>query len=337
MDCQDTGNQLERYDQQVFSEDHQSDDIDYCTAKQRNEIRLDDKNKHVFHHDMCMVNGQGIGHRQNIKLSLHDKRCLVCNERFPRRDHLIKHMRVVHDILQPYQCVSCLKRYSNYKCLKRHRQSVCHRRKADWCKDEFKHLEAREYVKTDADDDDDGDDTVIDSSDTYSYGESVFHCVFCSKPFFRKSALLKHIKELHKVIQPYQCVSCLKRYASCNTLWTHRNSFCRKQGSIKGTDSYTHPSFITNCCFRKCELALDDVLSCKIINDNKIAMMKTEVLVGYVTSYLFECFSRFLKTGRIFGRISGAESFINGTLQVPVDYIFYGDKDSLYDLMVNMK
>ena len=74
-------------------------------------------------------------------------------------------MREMHDIVQPYQCVNCLKRYCDYEGLKRHRTTTSFTNQGGYC-----------------------GDTIIDSSDTYMHDESVFHCVFCSKPFFSKSS-----------------------------------------------------------------------------------------------------------------------------------------------------
>ena len=59
------------------------------------------------------------------------------------------------------------------------------------------------------------------------------------------------------------------------------------------------------------------------------------MIVGFVPSNLVERFSQFLRTGKILARISGAESLIGNTLELPVDYMFYGDKASVYNLIIS--
>ena len=168
------------------------------------------------------------------------------------------------------------------------------------------------------------------------YGVSVLDCMFCTESFPRKSALLQHMKTSHDIIQPYQCISCLKRYSSYKTLQQHRRSFCRRFKRVKETaPSYTHPSFITECRFEKRIPTFGDMLSCVSIKDGKLALVHANEVVGYVPLHLVDKFSKFLRNGNIKARIAGAVICVcckNG-LEIPVDYIFYGEKDSLYKLI----
>ena len=51
--------------------------------------------------------------------------CVVCDTTFHRKNLLMKHMRIEHGILQPYQCFACLKRYACLSSLCNHRRLYC--------------------------------------------------------------------------------------------------------------------------------------------------------------------------------------------------------------------
>ncbi len=92
-----------------------------------------------------------------------------------------------------------------------------------------------------------------------------------------------------------------------------------------------------NCCFRNNGPNFDDLLSCITIDDTRIAMVVSNRVVGYVPSNMVESFSEFLQVGKIITKIRGAEILINNVVKIPVDYIFYGNKESLYNLIAQIE
>ena len=57
-----------------------------------------------------------------------------------------------------------------------------------------------------------------------------FECVFCITSFTRKYSLLRHMRQVHGILQPYQCIDCSKRFAANQTLGRHRRSVCHRNG-----------------------------------------------------------------------------------------------------------
>ena len=160
-----------------------------------------------------------------------------------------------------------------------------------------------------------------------------FECVFCISPFQRKGTLLTHMREAHGILQPYQCIACLKRYATYKTLWKHRRSFCRRSIDKKETGTYTHSSFIGGCNLKNWTPIFGDMLPCVCIENDDVAVFNAGEIVGYVPQRLSNLFTELLYSGTINVRIAGAVIDRGYGLEMPVDYMFHGDKHRLYKII----
>ena len=160
-------------------------------------------------------------------------------------------------------------------------------------------------------------------------------CTLCAILFSSKPILLMHMKQVHGVLQPYQCFACLKRYASSHMLYQHRRSACKRREDLQQEDSgtYTLPSFVFHCQLDKWSPTYGDMLSCMSVEGGDVAVMNTDKIVGLIPQSLTNAFQEFLHHGTIHARIAGAA--VNGLsgLQIPVDYMFNGNKQCLYNLI----
>ena len=130
-----------------------------------------------------------------------------------------------------------------------------------------------------------------------------FRCVLCMISFKRKSLLLNHIKAIHGILQPYQCIACLKRYSSYKTLSNHRRSVCKGEESNTETGTYTLAS-----CIREYHPTpiLGDRFVC-LRQDDAVVVTHAETMVGHVPRNLSSIFSEFLDNGMITARLAGVE------------------------------
>ena len=165
---------------------------------------------------------------------------------------------------------------------------------------------------------------------------SKFECVFCITPFQRKGTLLMHMREAHGILQPYQCIACSKRYASYKTLWKHRRSFCRGSIHTKETGTYTHSAFIGGCQLKNWTPIFGDMLPCVSHENYDVAVFNAGEIVGYVPQRLSNIFTKFLHSGTINVRIAGAVIDRGYGLEIPVDYIFHGDRHRLCKIIEHL-
>ena len=166
-------------------------------------------------------------------------------------------------------------------------------------------------------------------------------CMLCNISFPWKSRLLKHMKVEHGILQPYQCIACLKRFSSGKTLCHHRRLHCRRKNEM-GT--YSFPSFIRGYhAYQKTWAPIfGDMLTCIPENDNKydntaVAVMYADKLAGHLPRSLSSTFSKFLSDGTITARISGIVVDQGYGLEIPVTYIFNGNRQSLYKLIASVE
>ena len=160
-----------------------------------------------------------------------------------------------------------------------------------------------------------------------------FECVFCIASFQRKRTLLRHMREEHGILQPYQCMACSKRFATYYTLWRHRRSVCRRNGQTKETGSYTHSAFISGCQLKNWTPIFGNMLPCVCIENDYVAVFNAGKIAGYVPQRLSNIFTKFLHSGTINARIAGAVIDRGYGLEIPVDYIFHGEKERLHKII----
>ena len=143
----------------------------------------------------------------------------------------------------------------------------------------------------------------------------------------------------HDILQPYQCISCSKRYANYSTLKVHRRSFCRQlQNEMVNTSStYTLSSFMYDCTLENWTPIFGDMLTCCKSDDEDVTILYVGEVVGRVSRHLSAIFSKFLTSGTIHARIAGAVIDCGYGLQVPVDYIFNGEQFHLYQLIAKVE
>ena len=160
-------------------------------------------------------------------------------------------------------------------------------------------------------------------------------CLFCNTSFPRKSALLNHMKTEHGILQPYQCIACLKRFSSGETLYNHRRLYCRRKNVVKSSKlgTYSLSSFIYECQLTNWTPIFGDMLTCLCIDNDNLAVMYAGRLVGHVPRDLSSTFSKFLSNGTITARISGTVVDLGNGPEVPVDYMFKSNRQSLYKLI----
>ena len=100
------------------------------------------------------------------------------------------------------------------------------------------------------------------------------------------------------------------------------------------TAAYTLPSFIYDCHLDNWSPTYGDMLSCIWRDgDNFVAVMFIDQIVGRVPQSLTNAFLQFLKNGSIHVRIAGTVIECVYGIQIPVDYIFNGDKQCLSRLI----
>ena len=160
-----------------------------------------------------------------------------------------------------------------------------------------------------------------------------FECVFCITSFTRKDSLLRHMREIHGILQPYQCIACSKRFANNQTLGRHRRSVCRRNRQTKETGTYTHSAFIVGCQIKNWTPVFGNMLPCVCIENDDVAVFNAGEIAGYVPRRLSNIFTKFLHSGTINARIAGAVIDRGYGLEIPVDYIFHGDKQCLHKII----
>ena len=137
------------------------------------------------------------------------------------------------------------------------------------------------------------------------------------------------MKKDHRILQPLQCISCSKRYSSCQSLWQHRRGFCKGGRNVE-TGTYTLSSF-----FRVIENLMPsfgDILMCMggtVIYD--------DCEVGEVPKNISNIFMKFLENGTIHARIAGTLFDRGYGLEIPVDFIFNGNRRGIDELLENIE
>ena len=75
------------------------------------------------------------------------------------------------------------------------------------------------------------------------------------------------------------------------------------------------------------------MLPCVCTENNDVAVFNAAEIVAYVPQRLSNIFRKFLHSGTINVRIAGAVIDRGYGLEIPVDYIFHGDKQRLLKII----
>ena len=162
-------------------------------------------------------------------------------------------------------------------------------------------------------------------------------CTFCATTFSNKKKLLKHLKERHDILQPYQCISCLKRFASYTTLCIHRKSYCKMtQIKVDNVNQYTLPGFLANVRTENWIPTYGDVLTCCTV-DEEVQIFYAGNLVGEIPQPLRTTFADFLRFGTIHVKVAGAVINRGYGEKVPVDYMFISSKHNVHNVILELE
>ena len=166
-------------------------------------------------------------------------------------------------------------------------------------------------------------------------------CTFCAERFNNKHNLLKHLKKIHNILQPYQCIACDKRFSCYNCLWRHRKTYCKMISRDQdNAEEYTLPAFLV---IVRLDLGsaqwiptYGEVLQCCIVDD-EIKVLNKGFLVGDIPEPLKCIFTNFLKGGTIHAKVAGAvvKNFYGE--KIPVDYIFMSSKNTVNNLIAELE
>ena len=152
-------------------------------------------------------------------------------------------------------------------------------------------------------------------------------CTFCAVCFADKKTLLNHLKERHDILQPYQCISCSKRYANYNSLWTHRKLYCKRmERCAENVKEYTLPAFLVNVRTDIWIPTYGDTLTCCTVGDDNVQVSYNGNMVGEIPYPLRATFADFLIYGTIHAKVAGAVINRGYGEKVPVDYLFISSK-----------
>ena len=122
-----------------------------------------------------------------------------------------------------------------------------------------------------------------------------------------------------------------------------REFFDNRRRNIENPEPMVLPSFIRGYhVYRKCWTpVLGETLSCIPEEDNKydktaVAVMYNNRVSGHVPQTLSGIFTKFLLKGTICAKVTGPTIDSGYGLEVPVNYMFYGDKDSIDELVADI-
>ena len=168
--------------------------------------------------------------------------------------------------------------------------------------------------------------------------EETNRCTFCGVCFTKKKKLLNHLKESHGVLQPYQCMSCSKRFANHSSLCQHRKSYCKKlRMGTENVNEYTLPAFLINVRTENWIPTYGDALTCCIIGDDDVQVLYAGNVVGGIPHPLRTTFSNFMTCGTIHAKVAGAVINRGFGEKVPVDYLFISNKTNVKNVISELE
>ena len=173
----------------------------------------------------------------------------------------------------------------------------------------------------------------------------LFICNHCTRTFKRRSDMLRHMREIHENQRIHECNTCHKGFKRQWNKDRHALK-CNKRAN-RQMSSYTFPSYLRGYHVYKknwTPVVGDDSLVCVTEQNNKfdetaVAVMHNNRMTGHVPRNLSGAFTKFLTSqdgGTITAKVAGLVIDRGLGLEVPVDYKFYGMKQSLCDLLENI-
>ena len=183
-----------------------------------------------------------------------------------------------------------------------------------------------------------------DKTEQHDITNKLVVCNHCTRTFKWKCQMLRHMREVHENKRIHECDTCHKWF---KRQWTkNRHAVKCNENASKQVSSYTFPSCLRGYHVYKknwTPVVGDESLVCVTEPNNKfdetaVAVMHNKlIMAGHVPRKLSGAFTKFLTSG---GTITAkvADSVIDRGLglEVPVDYIFSGMKQSLCDLIENI-
>ena len=194
----------------------------------------------------------------------------------------------------------------------------------------------------------DNDDHTMDvnKQDALVKGVRV-ECERCTKTFRQRSYLKRHMREVHENQRLHRCNTCSKAY---NRRWTKNRHAEKCKGDASKIEmlTYTFPSTIRGYhIYRKNWTPhLGDILPCMREEDNEytataIAIMSnTNQVVGHVPRNLSSAFTEFLVSPNVTtidAKVVGSVIDCGYGLEIPVEYIFHGNRSDLSELLKNIE
>lgn len=184
-----------------------------------------------------------IGYEQSLLLRKHE--CDICNRRFIRKQHMIRH-RDTHSDIRRYQCACCHKRFSRREYHEKH-QSECAKKFNQSCPDIgpiYDSISASEnstapIIGSGGDEEGtvpishDIGDSIVDNMEGEmkdgSKTNKLFPCDACERIFTRSDHLKRH-RDTHANFRPFNCAYCLRLFSRRENQKRHE-SLCKQKAN----------------------------------------------------------------------------------------------------------
>ena len=156
----------------------------------------------------------GIIITKNGKVRKEKKRnweCVVCHNRFSRKDHLAKHVSAVHEKIRPFECLQCSQKFSQKHHLRAHMLA----------RHEDDKLAAKAFACQQCPKRFTRNDHLERHIESVHEKKKAFECQVCAHQFARKHHLSKHILAVHAKVKPYGCNQCDQSFLQRHHLGAH--------------------------------------------------------------------------------------------------------------------
>ena len=204
-------------------------------ADEENEISAFELNPHYIDYDLLIEEDTDSENDSGTNSSGHEKKSLLpcdsCDKTFAYKQHLQKHVKVVHQGIR-YKCNYCEnKAYSNERRLKNHIKIIHEIHACDECGKRFTAVESLRNHKIMMHIEEKlGQCDMCDKSfnDAYRlkyhklqiHEGRTFDCTLCENSFRHKYLLQEHIKAIHEGVK-FKCLTCCKEFNRKQTLKSH--------------------------------------------------------------------------------------------------------------------
>ena len=156
----------------------------------------------------------GIVITKNGKIRKEKKRnweCVICHNRFSRKDHLAKHVSAVHEKIRPFECLQCSQKFSQKHHLRAHMLA----------RHEDDKLAAKAFACQQCPKRFTRNDHLERHIESVHEKKKAFECQVCAHQFARKHHLSKHILAVHAKVKPYGCNQCDQSFLQRHHLGAH--------------------------------------------------------------------------------------------------------------------